>query len=452
MKVLGLILSCALVLCWGQAGKSDVLVAAKKAFDAGQFQEAIELFRRVSDKSCDVSFFIGLAEFRLGNAVPAIRLFEESSACDSKYLAPRLALAEAYMSRGDVRRAEAAFRDVLSIDASDPAALRGLAAIYFHSQANDKVIPLLEKLVAQLPRDADALAQLGAAYAATSQYVEAEKTFVAALAAQPKHASASVGLANVYLKTNRAERGLASLEALVEFAPNAYEPLFLLGSAYSAAGRAAEATEALERASNLAPDEAEIWYQLATLYRRQAKPDLQKKALANFQAAKRKAELSKHVSVETSRAIEEATRLVQAGNLRQAALALEQALKQDGNDADLLYRVASLKFDLKEYANARLLVEKATMLAPSEWRYEYLLGLIQKDERQLASARRAFEAVLRLNPHAADAHNQLGDLALRGGDAAAAVEHFKRAVRLSPDDVAYQLNLSAATAAIRGTQ
>ena len=51
---------------------------------------------------------------------------------------------------------------------------------------------------------------------------------------------------------------------------------------------------------------------------------------------------------------------------------------------------------------------------------------------------------MRLNPSAAEAHNQLGELAMRRSDFVTAIEEFSRAVQLSPNENTYRNNLENA--------
>jgi cytochrome c-type biogenesis protein CcmH/NrfG len=110
----------------------------------------------------------------------------------------------------------------------------------------------------------------------------------------------------------------------------------------------------------------------------------------------------------------------------------------------LLFRLASLYYDTKHYQTARQYVGAALDLTPSEWLYHYLLGLIEKASDSLEAARESLETAVRLNPSAAEAFNELGDVAMRRQDFASAIRNFENAARLDPRDTAYQLNVQAA--------
>src|SRR4030095_17148092 len=67
----------------------------------------------------------------------------------------------------------------------------------------------------------------------------------------------------------------------------------------------------------------------------------------------------------------------EAGNLQAAVAALETARELRPSDDRILFRLAGLYYDLRRDAGARSYVEEAISLAPSQWLYHYLLGLIE---------------------------------------------------------------------------
>ena len=108
------------------------------------------------------------------------------------------------------------------------------------------------------------------------------------------------------------------------------------------------------------------------------------------------------------------------------------------------FRLASLQYDLQRYDLARNYAQEAITLAPSEWLYHYLLGLVELASRRWQPSRSSLDIAARLNPSAAEVHNALGQVALREDDPRRAIESFERAVELDPEQPAYRLNLESA--------
>src|SRR5690349_21738371 len=101
-----------LIACsaFGQA-----LEQGKRAFDAGNYNEAARLFEKAHQSSprCDILFFLGMARYRLNQVDDALISFQSAVQCDPKLVPARLALAEAYAERGNRDEALSAFTNVL---------------------------------------------------------------------------------------------------------------------------------------------------------------------------------------------------------------------------------------------------------------------------------------------------------------------------------------------------
>src|SRR5512133_831933 len=85
-------------IAWGQA-----LEQGKRAFDNGNYAEAVRLFEkaRQSSKDCEILFFVGMARYRLRQSDAALIAFQSAIQCNPKLLPAHVALAEAYYERGN---------------------------------------------------------------------------------------------------------------------------------------------------------------------------------------------------------------------------------------------------------------------------------------------------------------------------------------------------------------
>jgi tetratricopeptide (TPR) repeat protein len=422
---------------------------AKQALADGNYQQAAELLQKAADStpSCDVRFDLGLARFRLKQLDAALIAFQSAVQCDPKYTDAYIALAEGYVQKGNRDKALPAYLRALALAPASVPALRGAAAIYLDREENDRAIPLLEKLVAVKKGDSQSHADLGAAYAASSNWSAAELQFREALRIKANDASALTGLGNLYLREGDASRGIPLLEKAAATAPDAFEPRFLLGSAYGKTGKYKDALIELQAALRLGGEQPESYYQLARVYGALGREADRHRALSRFAALARKSKDDAQAQRTVDNLMEQTKPLIDAGDLKAATSLMEQARRLRPFDDRVLFRLAGLNYDLHRYDVAREYVDAAISIAPSEWLYHFLLGLIEKRSERLREARASLETAERLGPSAAPVQNALGELAIEEKNPQRAVENFERAATLDPQEPTYRANLESARAA-----
>jgi tetratricopeptide (TPR) repeat protein len=425
---------------------ADRLSDAKTALGAGKFADAVRLLEQEQTASarCEVSFYLGLARYRLRQLDQAIIDLQSASQCDPGNADTRVALAVAYADKGDDNRAVAAFDSAIQLEPDNVEALRAAAMLDLRHERNERAIVKLEKLVAIEPDDAQAHSELGAAYAGAGNLDKAREQFHSALKLRPNNASALMGLGNAYLKTGQPEEALPLLTKAAKAEPKSYEPRFLLASAYNTMERYAEAAAECNEAIRLGGTDPEVYYHLARAYRGLGQKEDERKSLERFSALRSQSNQDAEMRREAARLINEAKPLVDKGRLPDAIALLEKAYALDQHNPQVLFRLAGLYYDIQQHQTARRYAREAIALTPSEWRYHYLLGLVEKASGKLDAARDSFETTIRLNPSAADPFNQLGNLAMGRNDFTHAIQYFENATRLDPRELAYQLNLDAA--------
>ena len=247
----------------------------------------------------------------------------------------------------------------------------------------------------------------------------------------------------MYLRLGEQDRAIAVLQKAIKLSPNAFEPRFLLGSAYNRLNRFQDAVNELERAVHLGGDESEVFYHLARAYGGLGREDARRTALARFAELSKQAKEDAQAKRNASRLVAQAKSFVDSGDLNGALARVEEARELRPSDDTILFRLASLNFDLRRYTLAREYAQEAISLAPSEWLYHFLLGLAESREGHWRQARSSLEIAVKLNPCAADAHNALGEASLREGDVERAIASFEKASQLDPHQEAYRLNLEA---------
>jgi tetratricopeptide (TPR) repeat protein len=438
-----------LILGLAAIASAQHLEQGKQAFEAGNYQKAIELFEQAQEQSqqCEVLFYIGVARYRLNDLDSAIISFQSAASCDSNLFEAHVALAESYTQKGNYTQALLSYEEALRVQPNHPGVLRAASALYTRHQLNDKALPLLQRLVALKDDDPSLRADLGALYGAMGDLESASEQFQKALDLQPDNPSALTGAANLRLKQGDFEEAIELLQQAIKVVPEAHDPRFLLGSAYNRAQRFEEAVSELQTAVRLGGNDPEIYYHLARAYGRLGRPEDRDRALARFSEIKRQSSREADIRREAAKLLDEAKAFLSAGDLARASELVEKSHTLNPSNPETVFRLASLQFDLRRYDVARQYARQATEMAPSDWRSHYLLGLIEMTTDNLPEARASLEVAARLNPTAAEVQNELGNIALASEDPARAVRYYERAVELAPANEPYKANLEGARGA-----
>ncbi|MGH9614171.1 MAG: tetratricopeptide repeat protein, partial [Bryobacteraceae bacterium] len=86
------------------------MTQGKRALAAGQYAQAVQLLQTAYDQSpsCDVTFYLGMARYRLSEWDRAIVELKSASECDPRNAGALVALGASYAAKHDDNRALAA--------------------------------------------------------------------------------------------------------------------------------------------------------------------------------------------------------------------------------------------------------------------------------------------------------------------------------------------------------
>lgn len=396
---------------------------------------------------CGKLFAAGLQEYQRKDLNQALIAFRAAAQCDPKLVQAHLAIANIYAERGNGSEALAALLQALQIEPKNELALRAASNIYLQNNLHLKALPLLETLVTVTPEAADAHAELAAVYAASGNRKGAEAAFRRALELKADYFPALAGLGNLLARAGDDAGAMPLLRKAVQLRPRAYEGHFLLGSALNRLGQFEEARAELEQAAKLGGEnEPQVFYQLARAWGGLGKAAERRAALAKFSELTKKEKDDIESQRKAAAWIDEARALLQAGDLENAIARLELAREVKPGDATLLFRLASLNFDLQRYDAAREYAQAAISISPATWLYHYLLGLVERGANRLADARASLEVAAKLQSTEAPVFNALGEVLMQQGEPQAAIAAFEKAVKLAPNDATFRQNLESARA------
>jgi len=246
------------------------------------------------------------------------------------------------------------------------------------------------------------------------------------------------------LKTGRQAEAIQLLNRATTADPRAFEPHFLLGTVWNEQKRYAEAIRECKEALRLGGKDPQIYYHLARAYRGSGNEEESRKAMVEFMALRNKADASEEKQRKSQRLAEQAKAMVNANRLDEAIVLLEQSRNGETSDPQLMFRLAGLYYDTKQFGKAREDVEAAIAVAPAEWTYQYLAGLIAESTARLDEATKRLSTAARLNPARAELFNELGNVAMAQRNYPEAARKFEAAAKLDRNEPAYETNARTA--------
>lgn len=123
----------------------------------------------------------------------------------------------------------------------------------------------------------------------------------------------------------------------------------------------------------------------------------------------------------------------QIGDLQRAKYILEEVLKFESGNDDILYFLGHIAFQLGDYDTAIQSIKRALLFNPNNAEAYYNLGSAYHEKGLLDEAIKSYQKALQFNSHFADAYKDLGLALEEKGQYDAAIDCFKKAIELVPD-------------------
>jgi len=446
--------------------------------DRKQFECAADSFAsasRLQPQTASFAYLWGLSLYSAGQDADALEPLGKASQLDPSDIRPHLVLGAALdrvKKNGD---AENEWRSALVIDPQSAPALDGLSQDLLDEKDYVSVAALLDKSSQARTRTPLQSLNLGVAYAGMGRIEKAASVLREGLNDNPDSLPIADELSQVLMLQGREEEAYAVLEHAVQMHPddqttqvlylrtlvsshsskapemarkllarypNQWEVLYLNGFLETAEGNfqvarthlensiaqkpdyfksreaygnilanlndLAGAKEQLEKAIGLGDDQPEVEYSLAMTLKRLGDTAEAQEKLSVYQRLK-KAQTDR---VQAAGKSEEGDQAWAAGDAEKAASLYREALETDPGEPLLYYKLSRALDKMKDIAGETAALEKA----------------------------------IQLTPNLAEAQNQMGYLAIHGGDTAGAENFFRAAVHASPSYIPAWINLAAAFA------
>ena len=421
--------------------------------------DAYEQALAVEPDNAETCLLLGSTHYFQGDLDTAQAVLERAVELNSAEPEAYRALGLVYMDKEDYAAAAESFRMLTERLPDDPLGFRSLGSVYLGLSDWEGAAEAYGRAVALEPTAdsrvslAVALSQLGDSEAAISQLQQA-------LASDPDNAGAHSTLADAFFRQGNLDDAATHYRAALESEETSYTHA-QLASIYRAQNRPEDAMHELERAIELEPDNWYALYLRGELYTQSGDLDA---ATADYAAV---LEINPEAAAAHYGLSLAAYRQCR---LSAAAQAIGKAVALNENSTAFLGLQAGIYWAQNRVAEAEAIFNRLQAAPPSDWAAhlavgDYLyqmgeldaaaqqfqmlleagdaaspllslaytaLGKIYYAQERLLPASAEYESALAAFPANAEAQALLGDIALRNGDAATALQAYDAAFDLLP--------------------
>jgi tetratricopeptide (TPR) repeat protein len=300
-------------------------------------------------------------------------------------------------------------------------------------QAGDLLgaIDAYKAALAIAPDRADALSNLGAAYARLGQYDDAVKQYDAALKSDPDNTQIRLNLALAYYKSARPNEAIPQLKRVLSSNPQAKSAYLLLADCYVQTGQDQEAVSLLQPRESMFEGDLSYAYLLGTSLLHVGKSDDGQRYVDRVFGAGESAEghllmgvayLGQQEYRDAKTELEKAVQLNPAlptvhalygrallglGEQAPAEREFQKELGLNLNDFESNLQLGNLRKNTQRFEEASAYLERALAIRPKDITARRLLASLRLQTGKVEDAARMFEEVVRDAPDLVDAHVQL---------------------------------------------
>jgi tetratricopeptide (TPR) repeat protein len=177
-------------------------------------------YRLHFSKSALKEFDRGVESDRKGKRDEAIHHYEKAVSLAPDFYPAHNNLGADYLSKSDLKSAQAQFEEAIKLNRSDAEAHLNLASVLLQTKKYEDALSNVEEGLRKQPSSALGKFILGAIYRRMGRAPEAEKAMREALQLDPNMSNVHLELVNLYLGQQKTAEAKAELEAFLEKFPN----------------------------------------------------------------------------------------------------------------------------------------------------------------------------------------------------------------------------------------
>ena len=319
-----------------------------------------------------------------------------------------------------------------------------LALGYTREEKYEQGRALAAQVAAELPRDHYAQHVLALSLFGLNRFDEAETRFKRSLEIKPDFPDAHFELGQLYArKAETLEHARVSFQRAFDAGYRTAEVHKNLGSISIKLGVIQDAIEHLNAAIARDPNYADAYFLLADALRKSGSPEKAAEAMQQFQSLSVSATDKRQRETKGHSLYQEGMSLLGKDDIEKAYIAFKSAAELMPQLDTAHYRMAQIEYLRGSNPAALQSIRRAIEWNPFEPEYYFVLARCL-EETNVKEATEAATKAVSLNPAIADFHNLLGNLHVKSGDFARAVESYRRATTIDPKNEAFRTNLTFA--------
>jgi FimV-like protein len=413
-----------------------VQAAAEMYFEAQEYEKSADFFRRLRQVApAELAAYYSEAQAlielkRYDDAIEVLKKGLEIRDDIPNYL---VLLAELYTRNGDLEAAARVYERGLA-HGPDPRLNEGLARTLVGLGRGEEAVPILERMTAMLPHNADLKLDLARAYRQAGSLDRAQEVLEEIHSTDSSNLQIQYELASVLSLKGEVDQAADMFEALLDSetgTARSFRPLFMTNLAWlrQEQKRYDEAIELLKQVIEANPDDLDVRLRLLRVY--QAADRVEDALVLS-------AELQEKEGTDPYVIIARGQVLASAGRVDEAIGLLKDSASSSSNP-EIFYVAASQVYLSEErYVDAQAVVKEGLAGAPDSERLRFQLAAAYERQKDYSSAEEEFRRLIAANPESAEALNYLGYMfAEQGIRLTEAQELIQRAVDLEPRNGAY---------------
>jgi tetratricopeptide (TPR) repeat protein len=343
----------------------------------------------------------------------------------------KAALGLAYAENGEVEKGQATLANLVTTEPNSAGAHFNLGLLFMRKgQPTDQEAAAKEFREALRLDDSmnGARIALGRALNSLRKYSEAIPTLVEYTRREPKDAEGFYALGTAYQGLNKFDVAIEALRRASVLNLKDAAIHFDLGMMLASTGQTDAGIRELEVAERINPSAPETHRELALLLEKTGNKGRAHAERAKLAALKASSDSERDIA----RLNEQANQFLVAGNAKAAAENYRKAVQRDPLDAKLHYNLSLALDRLADIDGERKELLRAVELDPRLTLAQNQLGLLALHGGEQAEAEIRFQKALQADPEFAEAQSNLGVLYSQQGKNAEAATRFQNAIKTDP--------------------